>query len=83
MSGGYIKLDRQITENPIWTRERISYAQAFIDLILLAAWKATRILRGGVWIPVKHGGCAWASPSNALNLASLNRTDGMNACIGP
>lgn len=36
---GFIKLHRTIQEHKIWTRKPFSYGHAWVDLLLLAAWK--------------------------------------------
>lgn len=52
---GYIKLHRQITENEFWHSDRFSKAQAWIDLLLLATYKARTVFIRGIEIKLNPG----------------------------
>jgi hypothetical protein len=55
---GWIKLHRKLTENPLWANERFSKGQAWIDLLLLANHKDSKIIIGNQLIICKRGQCA-------------------------
>ena len=52
---GWIKLHRQLQENPLWTCEPFTRGQAWVDLILLANHKYGFFYKRGVKIEVKRG----------------------------
>lgn len=52
---GYIKLHRKIMENPMYFEEKFSYAMAWIDLLLLASHKPTKILVRGIVLDLEAG----------------------------
>jgi len=56
---GWIKLHRQLSENPIWLAEPFSRGQAWVDLILLANHKDSFYYKRGIRIDVKRGQLAW------------------------
>ena len=55
MAIGFIKIFRAITENKIWGDKPFSKGQAWIDLIMLAAWDDGSELVGNTDIEVKRG----------------------------
>ena len=52
---GWIKLHRQIADNPLWKSEAFTRAQAWVDLILLANHKDSFFYKRGIKIDVKRG----------------------------
>ncbi|MCX6162296.1 MAG: hypothetical protein NTV87_13310 [Ignavibacteriae bacterium] len=62
---GYIKLHRQIIDNELYSSEKFTKAQAWIDLLLLATHKANTFIIRGVEINLKPGELAYSQ----LNLA--------------
>jgi hypothetical protein len=57
---GWVKLHRKLTENPLWTCEKFTRGQAWVDLILLTNYKDSFFYKRGVKINVKAGQCAWS-----------------------
>jgi hypothetical protein len=57
---GWIKLYRQIQDNPIWTSESFTRGQAWVDLILLANHEDGYIYVRGNKIQVKRGQVGWS-----------------------
>lgn len=55
MQEGWIKLHRQITNNPLWLSEPFTRAQAWVDLLLIANHADGFIRRRGIKINVKRG----------------------------
>lgn len=56
MSGGWIRLHRQIRENEFWRqRRRFSKAEAWIDLLMDAAFEDHGAILGNTVIPIKRG----------------------------
>jgi DNA-binding transcriptional regulator YhcF (GntR family) len=62
---GWIKLQRQILENPLWTSERFSRGQAWIDLILRANHKPNLIRIRGNEVRTERGELCWSIKSLA------------------
>lgn len=62
---GWIKLHRQIVESAIWTAERFSKGQAWIDLLLLANHKPQTISIRGIELQVLRGQLAYSQVSLA------------------
>jgi hypothetical protein len=59
MSGqGWIKLYRQLQDNPLWFCEKFTRGQAWVDLLLLANHEESFFYKRGVKITVKRGQCA-------------------------
>lgn len=57
---GYVKLHRQICDNPLWRREPFTKAQAWIDLFLNANWKPGVIdVRGNI-VKIDRGQIGWS-----------------------
>lgn len=54
-NGGWIALHRKILDNKLWTSERFSKAQAFLDLVLRANHKDNEVLIGNKTIKIKRG----------------------------
>lgn len=52
---GYIKIDRKILNNPLWTEKPFSKGQAWVDLIGLANWKDSEVLVGYETVIVHRG----------------------------
>lgn len=68
--GDYIKLNRKIRSNNVWTFDKVNYAQAWVDLIMLANYKENFIkTRNGVAIKINRGecGCSILALSNMWN----------------
>jgi hypothetical protein len=60
MHRGYIKVWRRVGDNPLWTGEKFTRGQAWIDLIILANHKDGHIRKRGIKIVVKRGEMAWS-----------------------
>lgn len=61
MKEGYIKLYRSIKDNPMWTQQPFSKAQAWIDLLLLTNIKPGIIqTKNGETHKIQRGECAWS-----------------------
>jgi len=57
---GWVRLHRQIEENPLWFLEKFTKAQAWIDLFLNANHKDNFIeIRGNI-VPIKRGQIGWS-----------------------
>lgn len=52
---GYIKIDRKIFDNPMWSEKPFTKGQAWIDLIGLANWKDSEVLDGYDTITIHRG----------------------------
>lgn len=52
---GWISLDRSITNHWLWSSEKFTKAQAWVDLLLWAAHTPHKVLMKGVLIPVARG----------------------------
>ena len=52
---GWVKIYRQLQDNPIWTCEKFSRGQAWVDLILLANHEQSYFYKRGVKVDVKRG----------------------------
>lgn len=52
---GYIKIDRKIFDNPMWSEKPFTKGQAWIDLIGLANWKDSEIMNGYEVITIHRG----------------------------
>ena len=52
---GYIKLFRKIQKDRIWSEEKFSKGQAWVDLLLRARFAPYRFLKRGIWIELKPG----------------------------
>lgn len=63
-SKGWIKLDRNLLDHPLWKEKPFSKGQAWIDILFLAEWKAQYVRVGGKKEKVNPGQC-WVT-LNAL-----------------
>ena len=54
-ASGYVKIHRQVQAHALWTSERFSRGQAWIDLLLQANYHDSKILRSGQWIEIRRG----------------------------
>lgn len=61
---GWIKLDRNLLDHPLWKEKPFSKGQAWIDVLFLAEWKAQYVRVGGKKKKVNPGQC-WVT-LNAL-----------------
>jgi hypothetical protein len=55
MAEGWIKIHRQISDNPLWFSEKFTRGQAWIDMLILANHKDSFFYKRGVKIEVKRG----------------------------
>lgn len=60
MSDGWIKIHRQLCDNPIWTSEPFTDGQAWIDLLLLTNHKEGSFNIRGIRFKVNVGECAFS-----------------------
>lgn len=61
MSGdGWVKIHRQLCDNPIWTSEPFTDGQAWIDLLLLTNHKENSFNIRGIRFNVRAGECAFS-----------------------
>jgi uncharacterized phage protein (TIGR02220 family) len=60
MHRGYVKLWRKVRDNPLWTSEKFSRGQAWVDLIMLANHKKGFIRKRGIKIEVERGEVGWS-----------------------
>lgn len=77
-SRGYLKLDRNVRDNRLWPLGEFSQFEAWVDLLLRAAWRNHKVDFGGEWRELKPGelvtsyrvlGNAWGwSPNRARRL---------------
>lgn len=58
---GYIKLYRDISDNPLWLLEPFTKAQAWVDLILLANYKnGIIVVKNGTIVNILRGQCGYS-----------------------
>ena len=57
---GYIKIYRSVTRNQIWNDKPFSKGQAWIDLLLRANHKDSKVLINDIWIEIKPGETIWS-----------------------
>ncbi len=57
---GWVKLHRRISENDLWTSEKFTRGQAWIDMIMLANHSDGFIRSNGMKIPIKRGQLGWS-----------------------
>jgi hypothetical protein len=62
---GWIHLHRQIIENELWFSERFSWAQAWIDLLLLASYRPRRVSIRRIAIELEPGELCYSQLSLA------------------
>ena len=60
MNNGWISLHRKIMNNPLWTSEKFTRGQAWVDLILLANHTDGYIVVHGHKIQIKRGQIGWS-----------------------
>jgi hypothetical protein len=60
MSQGWIKLHREIQDNPFWKSETFTRGQAWVDLLILANHKDGFIYVRGNKVSVKRGQVGWS-----------------------
>ena len=60
---GWIKLHRQLTDNPLWLSEPFTRGQAWVDLIILANHKDGILRVRGNKVNVKRGQVGWSELS--------------------
>ena len=63
MSEGWIKLHRQLQEHKLWTRQKFTYGQAWVDLLLLANHDENTFAVRGVDITVPRGSVGYSQES--------------------
>ncbi len=51
----YIKLHRSLLHHPLWTKERFTNGQAWVDLLLLAGYADREVMMGTMVVPVGQG----------------------------
>ena len=52
---GYIKLFRQVQDNPMYFDGKFDKVHAWIDILMLASWKDTSVIVRGIKVDVKRG----------------------------
>jgi len=55
MRGGWVKVYRQLRDHWLWKRERFTWGQAWIDLLLRAAHKDRKVRQGNQLVTEKRG----------------------------
>ena len=55
MKTGWIKIDRKLLNNPLWDDKPFSKGQAWIDMLMLAAWQRKEIYVHGVRVTLEIG----------------------------
>lgn len=55
MSEGYIKLYRQLVDNPLWKEKPFTRGQAWVDLLMKANYKDVRTVIKGQMVVIKRG----------------------------
>lgn len=60
MTDGWIKLYRQIQDNPLWTSEPFTRGQAWVDLLVLANHKKGFLRVRGQLVEVERGQVGWS-----------------------
>jgi hypothetical protein len=54
MTAGWVAIHRRLAEHPLWTRERFSRGQAWVDLVMLASYQDHLVIQGNRPVPVKR-----------------------------
>jgi hypothetical protein len=81
MAHGYILLHREMLDHPFWAdHEPFNRRDAWIDLLLLAAWKDHRIKnqdvqRGQLWTTLRFLAARWRWSNNKVNRFLVCLTD--------
>ena len=52
---GWVRIYRQLADHPLWTKERFTRGQAWVDLLLMANFTETTAVQGNRPIVVKRG----------------------------
>ena len=65
MANGWIKIHRQLSENPIWLSEPFTDGQAWVDLLMLANNEKGVINVRGIRIDIEPGSCGYSEQSLA------------------
>jgi hypothetical protein len=65
-NSGWIKLHRQVADNPIWLKDTFSDGQAWIDLLLLANHKEGFIHKRGIRLVVPRGCAGWSEKALSI-----------------
>lgn len=60
MAGDWLKLYRRLADSELWLREPFSRGQAWVDLLMLARWKAGFVRIRGVKVNLLPGQLAWS-----------------------
>jgi hypothetical protein len=60
MHRGYIKLWRRLKDSDIWTKEKFTRGQAWVDLLMLANHKDGFIRKRNIRIDLKRGDLGWS-----------------------
>lgn len=60
MAGGYIKLYRSVSANPLWLEQKFTPGQAWVDLLMLANYRDGHIRVRGNKVRVKRGQVGWS-----------------------
>jgi hypothetical protein len=60
VTGGWIKLHRKLADDPAWTSEPFTRAQAWVDLLMIANFEPSHYYLRGNKIEVGRGQLAWA-----------------------
>lgn len=55
MVSGWVSIHRSIIEHPLWSSEKFTKAQAWMDLIINANHKDNKVLIKSTFIEVKRG----------------------------
>lgn len=62
MGSGWVKINRSLADNPLWTCEPFTRGQAWVDLIMLANHKDSFFYVRNIKVNVKRGQVAWSEP---------------------
>ena len=66
MISGWVKIHRQIMENPMWESEPFTRSQAWIDMVMLANHSPGHIRVRGNIVNLSRGQLGWSRPALAL-----------------
>ena len=61
--GGWFKVWRDLTDSPLWLKEKFTRGQAWLDLFGLANHRDGFIFKRGIHVPVLRGQCGWSQDS--------------------
>ncbi len=51
----YVKIHRSLVNHPVWTKERFTNGQAWVDLLLMAGYADRELMMGTTVVPLKQG----------------------------